>query len=184
MRCRTGNAPVRRIIGILRRRPVGHLVSLPRQGLGRTLVGLSSDRRGLQSRCRDIQALGYRSFGNYASDAKAKHIELGYAWTDQLDQLARWTARSVARGQGPPKQSAPLEVNAVVALDGGLEPLVPSGPVCTQCMFLLSTMYVLRKIEVAGATLSEWAFDHQAKERPWALLVSKTDPSAKGIDRR
>jgi hypothetical protein len=55
-----------------------------------------------------FKALGYRSFPNYASNIKAHHIELGHCWSDQLDQVAHWAARSVQRGIGPPRQSAPL----------------------------------------------------------------------------
>ena len=44
---------------------------------------------------------GFRSFGNYASWAKATHIQRGFDWTQQLAMEITQAGRSVNRGIGP-----------------------------------------------------------------------------------
>ena len=55
---------------------------------------------------------GYRSWGNYLSRAKSQHVREGHHWTDQLELAFKEAKRSVERGQGPARQSAPLDVVA------------------------------------------------------------------------
>ena len=56
---------------------------------------------------------GYRSYPNYVSTAKRRHIEAGHAWTIDLQLAFKDALRSVARGQGPPRQAAEISVRAV-----------------------------------------------------------------------
>ena len=48
---------------------------------------------------------GYRSFANYISAMKGRHIEEGFLWTQLLSHTANWVTRSVTRGIGPARQS-------------------------------------------------------------------------------
>ena len=75
-----------------------------------------------------FKAAPYRSFSNYAAAIKAHHIQSGYAWTDLLSYTARWARRSVLRGIGPARQSAPLRLDRLMALPMDLEPFSEDGP--------------------------------------------------------
>eukprot|EP00971_Amphidinium_carterae_P181235 3595236-Amphidinium_carterae.1 len=76
-----------------------------------------------------FKAAGYRAWPNYLSVAKQAHIDAGGSWSESLDQLARACTRSVLRGLGPARQSAPLDLNAVAALPRDAAPGVDLGPV-------------------------------------------------------
>ena len=130
-----------------------------------------------------FKASDYRSYANYASNIKGAHVEPGFAWSEQLAQAATWCRRSVERGMGPPRQSAPFKLDRVLTLDRTASPLVPDGPQHPVHLLLLSSMFMLREIEVAGTCLSHVTFDHTAKEVSWLLPASKTDSTALGVTR-
>ena len=67
-----------------------------------------------------MKALGYRSFSNYVSRIKELHILEGHVWTAQHAMEAAQGNRSVTRGQGPPRQSAPLSVPKKYAAYGSI----------------------------------------------------------------
>ena len=128
----------------------------------------------------------YRSFPNYLGAAKRRHVLAGYPWTDNLDAVARMCTRSVLRGVGPPKQSSPLDLELLASLKLGYEPLVSDGPVNPQECAVLASFFLLREIE-----LSLLKFEHvEVKGQGGGasvvltLAVSKTDPTAVGVERR
>ena len=97
----------------------------------------------------------YRGFANYATSITQAHIEAGYPWTDELQHLATWIRRFVLRGIGPARQSAPFMLQELMALQlsSPSSPLTRDGPHQPLTMALLSCIFLLREIEVAGACL-------------------------------
>ena len=71
-----------------------------------------------------FKAGDYRSYDNYLSDVKGYHLDHGHDWTENLLHVRRWTTRSVLRGIGPARQSQPIPLPLVMALESQLEPLV------------------------------------------------------------
>ena len=130
-----------------------------------------------------FKAQAYRSFPNYASSIKQAHVEAGHAWDDQLALTANWCRRSVERGMGPPRQSAPFNLSLVTKMDRTSTPFVSDGPQHPVTLLQLASIFLLREIEVAGACVSHWSFDHSAREVTWLLPASKTDHMALGVSR-
>ena len=128
---------------------------------------------------------GYRSFPNYLSAAKARHIEGPPAaeWTQLHDHTGKWVSRSVLRGIGPARQSCPFHFKRLCELPKQTLPLVDGGPVQPMHLALLSTLFLLREVESGTANISAWSFDHVDKEISWNLPGSKTDPLALGTTR-
>jgi len=126
---------------------------------------------------------GYRSFGNYLSSVKALHVQSGHDWSQQHEQAARWCTRSVLRGIGPARQSAPLDLLAVHALNLGPEPVCDGGPVDPAAMFTLVAYFLLREIEASLAVVSSWTVRTDIQIIIWLLPASKTDPLALGCTR-
>eukprot|EP00972_Heterocapsa_arctica_P094188 13890280-Heterocapsa_arctica.AAC.1 len=60
---------------------------------------------------------------------KELHIQGGHDWTPLRELEARQAGHSVARGQGPPKQSAEFNVPKAAAVPLEQEPLASGGPV-------------------------------------------------------
>ena len=61
---------------------------------------------------------GYRSFPNYLSAPKARHIEgpPQSEWTQLHDHIGKWVTRSVLRGIGPARQSCPFHFKRLCGL--------------------------------------------------------------------
>lgn len=131
-----------------------------------------------------MKACEYRSFHSYASRVKELHVRMGFTWTEQHAQEARQGIRSVTRGQGPARQSAPLCVDAVRQLqygDGGAE--CSGGFANAADVFILGACFLLREIELAYARFSHLTLDLAAATVTLELPVSKTDASAIGCCR-
>ena len=128
---------------------------------------------------------GYRSFPNYLSAAKARHIEgpPTAEWTQLHDHTGKWVSRSVLRGIGPARQSCPFHFKRLCGLTKQSQPLVDGGPMQPMHLALLSTLCLLREVESGTAKVSAWSFDHCDKEISWNLPGSKTDPLALGTAR-
>ena len=126
---------------------------------------------------------GYRSFANYVSNIKQMHIKAGYAWTPQHELEQRQGARSVTRGQGPPRQAAPFDDGAVAALEVGTQPVCAGGPINPVGTVVLGAAFLLREIEVAYARLGHLDFDACSMKATLLLPVSKTDVTAVGCSR-
>ena len=57
-----------------------------------------------------FKAGGYRSYPNYVSIMKTKHIEDGHEWGQLIQHTSAWVTRSVMRGIGPDRQSCSFDV--------------------------------------------------------------------------
>ena len=128
---------------------------------------------------------GYRSFPNYLSAAKTRHIEgpPPAEWTQLHDHTGKWVSRSVLRGIGPARQSCPFHFKRLCSLPRQSQPLVEGGPMQPVHLALLSSLFLLREVESGTAKVSAWSFDHGDKEITWNLPGSKTDPMALGTAR-
>ena len=76
-----------------------------------------------------MKLAGYRSFGNYLSRAKREHINAGGTWNQLLERVGADCVKSVMRGLGPARQSAPYPLEQVAILSLNEQPLVEQGPV-------------------------------------------------------
>ena len=125
----------------------------------------------------------YRSFANYMSRAKDRHVELYKSWPDDLARAARRCTRSVLRGIGPAKQAGVLDMQAIKLLQLSDAPLTPSGPVGPGNLMEMGTFWLPREIEVSLALLSSVTHDVSATTYTWNLPASKSDPKGLGKDR-
>ena len=126
---------------------------------------------------------GYRSADNYATIAKRKHVESGYQWSAELELASKRMVTSCQRGMGPPRQSEPLNYEAILLLDLPADPLIDGGPLNTKALAVMATMFLTREVEVAMAERSHVVADHEEKTISWLLPVSKTDYKALGCRR-
>ena len=128
---------------------------------------------------------GYRSFANYLSAAKTRHVEgpPPEEWTQLLDHTGRWVSKSVSRGIGPARQSCSFHFPRLCKLGRQAAPLVVGGPMQPMHLALLSSLFLLREVESGTAVASSWSFDHADLELTWNLPGSKTDPMALGTSR-
>jgi hypothetical protein len=132
-----------------------------------------------------FKARGYRSFENYLSRAKREHILFGFAWTQELDIIARDCVRSVTRGVGPSRQSAEFDLVKIVALEIGTDPVCDDGPVNPKAMCVLGSFFLTREIEISLAFAVHFRIidGPTGPEVEWRLPVSKTDPRAVSVTR-
>ena len=125
----------------------------------------------------------YRSWSNCLCRARREHVALGNVWSAELDMVARQCTRSVNRGIGPARQSAPYDVKAIQSLDTGIEPVISKGPVNPCDMLVLGAFFLTREIELSAAKASHLEF-HTGSTVTWLLPASKTDPTAVGVRRQ
>ena len=130
-----------------------------------------------------FKAGGYRSFANYWSSIKSKHLDEGFTWTENLTHVGRWTTRSVLRGIGPARQSQAISLDLVMRLPLLYEPLVPLGPTHPREAFLLSSMFLMREVELSATCVKHLTLNDDEPAVAWRLSASKTDPQAHGVTR-
>ena len=126
---------------------------------------------------------GYRSWGNYLSRAKSQHVREGHHWTDQLELAFKEAKRSVERGQGPARQSAPLDVVAVASQSVGFEPIHGDWPVNPKGLFVMGSMFMMREIEISLTRVCHIKLNVASGTLAWLLPASKTDPKALSVTR-
>jgi hypothetical protein len=130
-----------------------------------------------------MKARGYRSFANYVSAIKQEHVKAGFTWSAQHELEAKQGLRSVTRGQGPPRQSAPLIIDDVMQLQLGPGAVCAGGPVNPRGAFFIGSAFMLREIELSYARLAHLHLDAAKLRVTLDLPVSKTDPTAVGCTR-
>ena len=101
---------------------------------------------------------GYRSYSNYVSIMRNKHLEAGYLWCQILQHTSAWVTRSILRGFGPERQSCSFDVRRLLELARTSTPLVALGPSNPIHMAILATMFLMREVEVTTARVSSWSF--------------------------
>ena len=85
---------------------------------------------------------GYRSFGNYLSRAKREHINMGGTWDQLLERVGADCVKSVMRGLGPSRQSAPYPLEQVAFLKLNEQPLVEQRPVNPRALAVLGAWFL------------------------------------------
>ena len=75
-----------------------------------------------------FKAGGYRSYPNYVSAMRSKHLEAGHEWCQLLLHTSAWVTRSVLRGIGPERQSCCFDFPRLRDLPWTSAPLVELGP--------------------------------------------------------
>ena len=130
-----------------------------------------------------LKAGNYRSTGNYLNIAHQMHTESGEMWTQQLELAGKRFMQSSQRGIGPSRQSRPINFELYIMVRVGEEPLVPGGPVGTENLIVLFTMFLMREIEGAMALRRHIVVDLKGLNVTWHLPVSKNDPAALGCQR-
>eukprot|EP00971_Amphidinium_carterae_P340361 6478664-Amphidinium_carterae.3 len=121
----------------------------------------------------------YRSYANYAAQAKLRHIEFGYEWTQALDLALKRSVRSCKRGMGPGKQSRPIDITHVIG-QADAQPLVQDGPIGFANLLIVAVFHMLREIEVSALKVMDVKLRHDTQVESLYLSVSKTDPCALG----
>ena len=130
-----------------------------------------------------LDRANYRSAELYLDAAKQKHVEQGFAWTQQLAQAARQARRACRRGRGPAKQAQPLPFKALAQLQDQQNPATANGPCLPVRSTLLASWWLLREIEASNARTSHIKLDQAQKLVHWSLPSSKTDTEALGATR-
>ena len=129
----------------------------------------------------------YTSFANYASRAKAEHIEQfhahGIVWSEELAVELKNSLRSIVRGKGPTKQSHPVDLSKVLNLEIIHDAIVDGGPVGMTDLLTLGTYFMARELEIACARCNHIHLDLLAAEITWNMPVSKNDVQAVGTHR-
>ena len=85
----------------------------------------------------------------------------------------------MGRGLGPARQSEAFAVDAVAALNLGMEPAVEGGPVFPGDLLVVGAFWVLREIEAAAIDMRDVSIDRTKKKATIMLTSSKTDIEAK-----
>ena len=150
---------------------------------GKESVVFPTSVTAIRAIAASMKFANYRSFDNYASRAKRAHIEAGGVWTQDLELEVKDASRSVNRGIGPPKQSAPLPMDKLIRVGSDIAVHCDHGPIDPVRAITIMCHFVVREIEAAFALAKHWKFDHEAKTITWHLPVSKTDPTAVGCFR-
>ena len=130
-----------------------------------------------------LKAAGYRSAHMYGQEAKLHHVELGHAWSSQLDRVAKLCKDSCLRGLGPPQKAGEIRLHEIADPLEITPALAEGGPMQTKRSWVVATFWLLREIELAGLRLHQ---SHVVVGDDWAELnlpVSKTDCGGLGKKR-
>lgn len=130
---------------------------------------------------------GYRSFSNYLSKAKERHVQMYGEWPADLALEAKRATRSVTRGIGPVCQRQPLEIERIMDNhrdhQPSFHPVVNEGPICPHTLMIIGTFFMLREIEASLLLAANVRTDDATQQVTLRLPSSKTDPSASNTER-
>ena len=129
-----------------------------------------------------FKAGGYKSFRNYLSRIKERHIMEGHQWSDRLSLIAARCARSVLRGLAGQTRSDAFDWKKVFErMAQHNVPLCDHGPVHPFPMIVTATYFMLRELEASAIDVEDVSFTSDSVTL--SLPVSKTDWAAKGCRR-
>ncbi|CAK0821559.1 unnamed protein product [Prorocentrum cordatum] len=126
---------------------------------------------------------GYRSFDQYMSRAKDKHVEMGFAWTDILDRARKLASRAANRGLGPAHQAAAFPLPALMALELDEAALARGGPAAPGRVVEAGSFFCCREVEISLALRQHITADREAPSVTWLLPSTNNDPRALGKSR-
>jgi hypothetical protein len=130
-----------------------------------------------------MKAQGYRSFPNFLSAVREKHVDAGHIWTSDLERSRKQCVASTQRGIGPPRQCVEIPPSRVCGLGLGADPVVEGGPICPGHWATLCAFHILRGAESASALATSLTVDPESERETWWLPSSKTDTQAAGCVR-
>ena len=134
-----------------------------------------------------FKAGNYTSFANYASRAKAEHVDQFHVhavpWTEELTVEIKGALRSITRGRGPSKQSCPIDLGKIIKLGNIEAPVVDEGPIGMSDLMIIGTFFMARELELSCAKCSHLFIDVIVSEVTWNMPVAKNDMSALGTYR-
>eukprot|EP00438_Fugacium_kawagutii_P014285 Skav215770 [mRNA] locus=scaffold106:569116:574315:+ [translate_table: standard] len=97
-----------------------------------------------------LKAGAYRSSAQYFAAMKREHITQGYSWSDNLTLAVKDAIRSCTRGQGPDKQSPPIDLRKLINVPD--VPALEQGPARPRSVVVLFAFFACREAE-AGVRL-------------------------------
>ena len=127
-----------------------------------------------------MKLAGSRSFGNHLSRAKREDINAGGTWNQLLERVGADCVKSVMRGLGPARQSAPYPLEQVAVLCLNEQPLVEQGPVNPSALTVFGAWFLTGEIELSLALRKNVTVVNNGGVLAvkWRLPASKTDPMA------
>ena len=120
-------------------------------GFGKDSEPFPTSVKAVRAIAASMKFANYRAFDNYASRAKRAHIESGGVWTQELELEVKDASRSVNRGKGPPRQSAPLPLDKLYSADPNNAEQCEHGPIDPVRVVIIMCHFVVREIEAAFA---------------------------------
>ena len=126
----------------------------------------------------------YRSSALYFSAAKQRHVELGHAWTDQLDKAIKDGVRSCSRGIGPDRSCPSFDLLQIFDMEQ-VDP-VAGGPRFPRETVIVFAHFACREMEASLRRRSDLKFDSGkgCGTLSFWLPASKADPKGNGVLRR
>ena len=126
----------------------------------------------------------YRAAPNYLGEFKTMAVELGYAWSDQLERNMKMCKRSVMRAMGPKKKAPEVPTSEEgksfsVTSMGKKVSVVPAA----KELFEFGVVWMLREIEISLIRLEHLKLDLEAKKVTLTLPVSKMDQEGASVSR-
>jgi len=129
-----------------------------------------------------LKAARYRSTMRYLGEARLRHVELGFPWTDELQRSFRLCGLAANRGLGAAKKAAEIRLSTIVRMSDQESAVVRKGPLYAKRSLIVATWWLLREIELAGISIHT---SHVEIGEGWSAIhlpASKTDTG--GIGKR
>ena len=125
---------------------------------------------------------GYKSAEQYLGEAKLRHVELGFKWTEQLDLAMRRCKAAVTRGMGPRKRAPELPQTRMWNMMASPDP--PRTVVkWSKELFLFAAIWMLRCAELIKLRAKDIVVNPAEKTVTLMWKESKTDQKAGGVSR-
>ena len=118
-----------------------------------------------------LKAGRYRSAAQYYAVAKAKHIEVGFDWTQQLDLARSQEIRSIPRGMDPATAKMDWMFDNITA-SFAEQPLRMEEPFATS---LTAIWFLLRGIEIANLVRGDVRFNRSEVVFPLRVSITSLD---------
>ena len=125
---------------------------------------------------------GYKSAEQYLGEAKLRHVELGFKWTEQLDLAMRRCKAAVTRGMGPRKRAPELPQARMWSMMASPD---PPGTVVKWAkeLFLFAAVWMLRCAELVKLRAKDIVLNPVERTVKLMWKESKTDQKAGGVSR-
>jgi hypothetical protein len=133
-----------------------------------------------------LKAGGYRAAAMYFSAAKRRHIELGFAWSEALEQEIKDGVRACTRNIGPPKKCGALDLQKIADLPDDERPATKGGQLWPRDGTIVGCWWAMREIELSTTRRRQIQFFEGGGcgSCEINLPVSKSDTQALGKRRR